>query len=95
MEENDIYYKQIKLFNPHKDFTKIHIYGAGSIGSHVAVGLSKIGINDISIYDFDIVEEGNVPAQFFALSSKGKKIEELAKIVKEFSGKLLKLTILR
>ena len=86
-EENvkDIYYKQKKLFNPHKDFSKIHIYGAGSIGSHVAIGLAKIGIKNISIYDFDEVEEANVPAQFYSFNSTGKKVDEIAKIVKEFT----------
>ncbi len=87
MEENDIYYKQRNLFNPHRVSSKIHIYGAGSIGSHVATGLAKIGIKDITIYDFDIVEEANTPAQFYSIDSKDeKKVEEIAKIINNFTG---------
>jgi len=88
MEEenvNDIYYKQKKLFNPHNNFSKIHIYGVGSIGSHVAVGLAKIGIKDITVYDFDTVEEANIPAQFYSVGQKGKKVEEIAKIIDIFT----------
>lgn len=65
MMEQDIYFKQKKLFNPHEQELKIHVYGAGSIGSHVIVGLAKIGVKDITVYDYDIVEESNIPAQFF------------------------------
>ena len=66
MAETDTFFKQSKLYNPHKHKPKIHVYGAGSIGSHVVIGLAKIGITDITVYDFDIVEESNIPAQFFA-----------------------------
>lgn len=64
-EEKDIYFKQVKMFNPTEHNLKVFVYGAGSIGSHVVVGLAKIGVKDITVYDFDEVEEDNFPAQFF------------------------------
>jgi len=65
--EKDIYFKQKMLFNPNENNLKVFIYGAGSIGSHLAVGLAKIGIKDITVYDYDVVETENIPAQFYAV----------------------------
>lgn len=85
----DIYYKQIKLFNPNKQSMKVFVYGAGSIGSHVTVSLAKIGVKDITVYDYDEVEQGNTPAQFFDRQSKGKKTEEIKRIVQQMTGTVI------
>lgn len=86
-EEKDIHFKQTKLFNPKTEQKKIHIYGAGSIGSHVAMGLAKTGYNDLTIYDYDVVEESNVPAQFFNLSNVGaSKLDAITENIKSYTG---------
>jgi len=82
----DIYFKQAKLFNPHENQMNCFVYGAGSIGSHVVMGLAKIGIKNITVYDFDEIEDSNIPAQFYKMESKGLKVDCLKKIVKEFTG---------
>ena len=46
-----------------------------------------MGIDDITIIDFDKVEKHNIPNQFYKINNEGeKKVEALAKIVNEFSG---------
>lgn len=66
MAEEDIYFKQEKLYNPNKDGQpNIYIYGCGSIGSHVCIGLLKTGFEKITVYDYDDVEKDNLPAQFY------------------------------
>ena len=43
------------------DLARIHVgvIGAGSVGSVIAEGLARMGIERITIFDFDIVEEHN------------------------------------
>ena len=69
-DEYNIFYKQDKLFSPATDKQPtVHVYGVGSVGSHVAVGLAKTGFTDIHVYDMDVVESDNIPAQFFTVKS--------------------------
>jgi len=83
---NNIYYKQEKLYDATSNNPKIIVYGAGSIGSHVVVGLAKIGVRDITVYDYDVLEESNLPAQFYNATSTGLKTEALRKITQEMTG---------
>jgi molybdopterin/thiamine biosynthesis adenylyltransferase len=65
----------------------IHIIGAGAIGSFTALALAKMGFEDITIYDDDIIEEENMNCQFFRHSDIGKdKVLALNELVKEFTG---------
>lgn len=57
--------KQTELIKPHEHSVPIHIIGAGALGSWVAFFLLKMGFSNIHIYDFDIVEEHNLPNQMF------------------------------
>ena len=88
-DETYLYSKQEKLFNPEKTQPKCYIYGCGSGGSHITIGLAKIGIKNITVYDYDTVEETNVPAQFFTLTSakeKQLKTEAIKRLAKEMTG---------
>jgi len=79
--DNDIYYKQKLLYDPIKDQPEIFVYGCGSIGSHVIIGLAKTGFKNITIYDYDIVEDSNLPAQFYKITDIGnKKIDAIRNI---------------
>jgi len=89
--EKDIYFKQSKLFNPHENNIKCLVYGAGSIGSHVVIGLAKIGVRHIEVYDFDYIEPSNIPAQFYPKYAKGFKVDELRDIVKDMTGIEIKI----
>lgn len=81
------HFKQTELFNPEESQPTIHVYGCGSIGSHVIMGLAKIGIQNITCYDYDIVEEDNLPAQFYSyLNIDTNKVNAIKRLVLEFTG---------
>ena len=69
-----------------KEWT-IHVFGLGSIGSHLVRALTKTGFTNIVGYDMDIVEEENIPAQAFGLKHIDmKKTEALKEMIKEETG---------
>jgi molybdopterin/thiamine biosynthesis adenylyltransferase len=53
------------VFNPNEHPYPIHIIGAGATGSHVFAGLVGLGCNNISVYDYDVVEEHNLANQIY------------------------------
>jgi molybdopterin/thiamine biosynthesis adenylyltransferase len=55
-----------------EDFTVL-IVGAGGVGGWTALQLAEMGVKKIIIFDWDVVEECNLPRQFFFESSVGKK----------------------
>ena len=60
------------------------IFGAGSIGSFTAMALAKMGVEPITVADFDVVEAENLNAQVYSEEHVGKlKVEAL----KEFISK--------
>jgi len=78
--------RQNRIFNPEEQNTEIIIVGAGSTGSFTALNLAKMGMENIKVIDFDIVEEHNIPNQFFRIKDIGKpKVEALKEIIKEFT----------
>ena len=80
------YDRQHALFDPSNQNLKIHIVGVGSIGSFIALNLAKLGFNNIKITDFDMVEEHNIPNQFYRIEDLGKyKVEALSEIIKSFT----------
>ena len=56
-----------ELFDPYKFEHPVTIIGAGATGSWLALALAKLGIENITIWDFDVIEEHNVPNQAFGL----------------------------
>ncbi len=70
----------------------IHVIGCGGIGSWSALLLAKMGCQDITIYDFDNVEEHNVASQFYKQFQVGiKKTTALKQNVHEQTGVELKI----
>lgn len=79
--------RQNRIFNPSKCDLNITIVGVGSTGSFLAFTLAKMGIKNIKVIDYDIVEAHNIPNQYYRLSDLGKpKVEALKEIVRDFSG---------
>jgi len=67
--------------------THVELYGIGSIGSWFALYLAKIGVNSISVWDFDTVEEVNCSAQAYGINQIGQlKTEALYNIIKDQTG---------
>lgn len=69
----------------------IHIVGAGAIGSFTALMLAKMGMEDITVYDNDMVSIENMNNQFYRFSDIGKpKVTALAELVNDFTGVRIK-----
>ena len=59
--------------------TRFVIVGAGAIGTGVTVALCKMGARDVTVYDFDTVEDHNLATQGHPKSQLGKpKVDSLA-----------------
>lgn len=57
---------------------KIGIAGCGGLGSNCAVSLIRVGIKDIIIADFDVIDESNLNRQYFFYDQIGQyKVDAL------------------
>lgn len=66
---------------------KITVIGAGAIGSFTVLSLAKMGFHNITVYDFDEVDDVNMSCQFYRYTDIGKpKVEALRDLVKDFTG---------
>lgn len=98
--------RHMELFDPDKFDLPVTIIGAGATGSWLALSLAKLGITDITVYDFDVVEEHNIPNQAFRVnydvddgsgytfertSDIGKsKVDALSELIWESTGTSIK-----
>lgn len=81
------YIRQIEVFNQDEFETPVHIIGAGATGSWLVLMLAKMGIKDITVWDFDVIESHNIPNQAFAPKQIGiEKVNALKVITKEFTN---------
>jgi len=79
--------RQLDLVNPETLDLPIHLIGCGGIGSFAALALSKMGAQQLHLYDPDGIEEHNLPNQLFRLRDVGRpKVEALREILEEFAG---------
>jgi molybdopterin/thiamine biosynthesis adenylyltransferase len=82
------FWRQNDIIMP-SDFEKypISVIGAGGIGSPTTLALSKMGVENITIYDDDIIEAHNLPNQMYRISDIGKsKVDATKDICKDFAG---------
>lgn len=87
IEEQTSRFKQLLDTTKPENQPKIAIVGLGSVGSHLAPLLARMGFHRITLYDFDEVEEVNLGYQNYRLEDMGKKkTEALAEIIKEQTG---------
>lgn len=82
------FWRQLDLFDPEKFGSKeVHIVGCGATGSYVAFTLAKMGVRNLHLHDFDLVEAHNLPNQIFRLRDVGRaKVDALAEIITEATG---------
>jgi molybdopterin/thiamine biosynthesis adenylyltransferase len=72
--------KHVDFFDPSKVNKSIHIIGVGAIGSHLAIMLTKLGIEKFVLYDFDTVESKNVTNQAYVHKDIGQtKLDAISK----------------
>lgn len=70
--------KFLERFNPDDIKENIHIIGCGAIGSTLAVMLTRLGLTNLVLYDFDAVESPNIANQNYFESQIGMpKVEAL------------------
>jgi len=82
------FHRQLDFFNP-QDYedVQVEIFGAGGVGSFVAVTLAKLGMKKIKVWDADTVEDHNLPNQFHPMGSVGKsKVEACRDTCREMAG---------
>ena len=71
--------RQSDFFNPLAIKEQIHVVGLGAIGSHVAEQLVRMGVAKITLWDFDTVDEHNIPNQLYSTGDIGlAKVDALA-----------------
>jgi hypothetical protein len=81
------YIRQRAWFDPRTNNAAATIVGCGGIGSFAALALAKLGIQTITLVDFDSVEEHNVPNQLFGPDQLGElKVNALARNIFAATG---------
>jgi len=88
MDNVSRYISQIKFFGFEKNKkiqeTSVAVIGLGGLGSWLSEFLVRIGVKNLAIVDFDIVEEKNLNRQNFIIDDIGKlKIDSIEKRLKE------------
>lgn len=74
------------LFDPYTFDTPITVIGAGATGSWLTLCLAKLGISNITVWDYDKVEEHNVPNQLYGQEDVGsEKVKALYKYLDAFT----------
>jgi len=74
--------KSQEFFNPLDVSQRCHIIGCGSVGSTVAENLVRLGIKNISLYDFDTVSSHNIANQMlFHADIKRLKVDALKEML--------------
>jgi len=63
--------KILEFFDATEIKTPIHIVGCGAIGSHIAEQLTRMGCENIHLWDFDTVEPHNITNQMFIQADIG------------------------
>lgn len=75
--------KHREFFNPDEFKDEIHVIGCGAIGSTIAENLTRLGINQLHLYDFDTVSEHNITNQMFYAAHIGlPKLQAIYEICK-------------
>lgn len=81
--------KSFEFFDPGICRDQIHIIGCGAVGSTLAEIITRLGIENITLYDFDVVEEKNIANQMFRRIDIGKtKTQALKEMLCEINPDL-------
>lgn len=89
------FHRQLGILSPQDlEDVSVTVIGVGGIGSPTALALSKMGVEKITIYDDDTVEDHNLPNQMYRISDIGKsKVEATRDICRDFSGNGLMVAV--
>lgn len=85
----DRYIRQSEHITDAMRQTGITVIGSGAVGSFTAVALAKMGFVNMKVFDFDTVEDHNLPNQFFRESDVGKpKVLALKQMIRAFGSSI-------
>ena len=81
--------KSYDFFHPEDCKGRIHIIGCGAIGSTLAEEIVRYGIENITLYDFDVVESHNIANQIYTEEDIGKtKVQALGEYLLKINPEL-------
>lgn len=91
-ETHERYHGQLDIIAPDVLAKPKYLFvGAGAIGSFTCSMLAKMGGKDITVIDFDTIEEHNISNQFYPVDEIGTpKVDALQAVAHEFSGESIK-----
>lgn len=88
--------KSYEFFDPSKVKKTCHVIGCGSIGSNVAELLVRQGVENITLWDMDVVESHNVVNQIYTSEDINKlKTEALAEYLYKINPRLKETITIR
>lgn len=65
----ELYWRQLDVFDPRKYESRVTLIGCGGIGSAVGLCLAKMGIQELELWDGDTVENHNFPNQLYPVTA--------------------------
>ncbi|OGZ06345.1 MAG: hypothetical protein A2845_00920 [Candidatus Lloydbacteria bacterium RIFCSPHIGHO2_01_FULL_49_22] len=91
MSSNELNFSQQRNFISPKEVRAVHLLGAGSVGSHVASMLARIGVTDLTVWDHDSIDSHNIGPSLYGRSDYGKyKVDALAATILRDTGVVVK-----
>jgi len=73
--------------------TSVVIYGLGHLGSWLALSLSKLGVRDITLHDFDTIEDRNISGSVYTYNDMG--MTKVAALISILSKNMLSVSAQR
>lgn len=75
-----------EFFDAEEINRQIHVVGVGAIGSTLCENLTRLGVTELYIYDFDTVSAHNITNQMFKETQIGMlKVDAVEEIIKEIN----------
>src|SRR3954469_26048634 len=87
--------RQLDIADPDRlSGVPVTIIGAGGIGSFTGQFLAKMGVTDLTVYDFDSVEDHNLPNQLYPVEALGTpKSKALGEEIRRLVGDECTVTV--
>lgn len=88
---NDHLTRQMEILPLESLHVPIFVIGAGAIGSFVVLSLTKMGFEDITVFDFDEVSVENMNCQWYRFRDIGlPKVKALQALIWDFTNVMIK-----
>ncbi len=80
--------RHLKIFSPDAfGQRRVDVVGCGATGSRIALSLAKLGVKNLHLWDFDVIEEHNIANQAFGNDQIGQlKVLALKAMIEQQTG---------